>query len=146
MPFVTGVRLGDVLERRGDNCRRLVVRHADPLVAAAVRSSSASGLPSLAPRKTVVVPLLESGADHALVDAAVAVESACQGQTLLANARVPAVRRAVAAQVHRLAVIHRRADARDDARARTYAFSRQLCVSFGAQVNVYFESYFQRSR
>ena len=28
----------------------------------------------------------------------------------------------------------------------TWAFSRQLCVSFGAQVKVYFESYAQRSR
>ena len=90
LALFAGVGLGDVLQGRGDDRGRLVVRHADPLVAGPLEVLARRRAVGLA-REAGIEPLLEAGADHALVDAAVAVEPPRQGKSLLADARIPAV-------------------------------------------------------
>ena len=107
------VGAGDVLERlRGDR-GRVVPGELDPVVRAAkaqVRLRRAV----VVTREPGLDPLLEALADHRRFDTAVAVETAAEDETLLADARIPAMRRLVPVEVGRLAVAVGRADPDDD--------------------------------
>ena len=113
LSFFAAVSLGNVLQGRGHDPGRLVMRHANPLVAAAIEVLPRREAVFLA-REAFFVPAFETRPHHALVDPPVAVEPPCQRQPLLAHARVPAIAGAVAGQVGGLPVAHSRADAGDN--------------------------------
>ncbi len=111
-PFALGavVCFRDVLQHSRGDLRAFILRNPQPLVAPAVVVFARRQAVALA-REAGVVPLFESLADHAAHHAAIAVEAARQRESLLAHARIPAMRHFVAEQVCRFAVLHRRSDA-----------------------------------
>ena len=131
-PLLAGVGLCDVLQRGRDHRRRLVVGGAHPLVTRPVEILD-RGSSILAARESGLDPALEPRADPAVPDAAIAVESPRQGEPLLATAGVPPVGGAVAIEIGRLAVAHRRADADHDPGAHVGVEDAVVGIVRGAQ-------------
>src|SRR5690606_11054946 len=92
----------------------LVPRNPQPAVLAALKILRIRRAAVRIPGKPGFDPVLVALADHRRLDATVTVDAADEREPLLAQARIPAVRRRVAVQILGLAVAEGRADADDD--------------------------------